>query len=284
MKTCLHLGEMTVLEVRKYLKKNRTVILPYGVVEQHGYHLPLDTDIRNANFLGEALGAELGCVVAPALPYCFSGGMLEGTINVHPNTFCAMIRDIVKSLVVQGFNNVLILPGHGGSESFLELKEALRIGKWLDPSLHDVLIMLLPAWEFSPTWQKNFLKKDYHAARVETSLIMNWSPEVVRDDVVLDTPAVAKMLREDPDSYQERTGLTSSRHEVPTTKQKRRVSVGVMGYPHEATPALGKQVTDEVVRNGTRAIRKAIAQAERNRKSGRRVPIRNTARMKLLSA
>ena len=41
------MGAMTVQEVRTYLKTKRTIIFPYGVVEQHGYHLPLDTDIRN---------------------------------------------------------------------------------------------------------------------------------------------------------------------------------------------------------------------------------------------
>jgi creatinine amidohydrolase/Fe(II)-dependent formamide hydrolase-like protein len=52
MKT-VKMGEMTVLEVKEYLKTNKTIILPYGVVEQHGYHLPLDTDIRNAEIMGE---------------------------------------------------------------------------------------------------------------------------------------------------------------------------------------------------------------------------------------
>jgi creatinine amidohydrolase/Fe(II)-dependent formamide hydrolase-like protein len=35
------MGEMTVKEIREYLKTNKTIIVPYGVVEQHGYHLPL---------------------------------------------------------------------------------------------------------------------------------------------------------------------------------------------------------------------------------------------------
>src|SRR3989339_1130272 len=93
MKT-VKMGEMTVLDVRNYLKKNKTVILPYGVVEQHGYHLPLDTDIRNAEIMGAKLAEKLGCIVAPTLNYCFSGGMLEGTINVRPNTFANMICEL----------------------------------------------------------------------------------------------------------------------------------------------------------------------------------------------
>jgi len=140
------MGEMTVGELQQYLKTNRTIILPYGVVEQHGHHLPLDTDIRNAEILGAKLAEKLGCIVAPTLNYCFSGGMLTGTVNVKPNTFSNMMGEIVESLTLQGFENILILPGHGGSESLLHLKESLRILKWLNPD-HDYAT---PAREFFP--------------------------------------------------------------------------------------------------------------------------------------
>ena len=73
---------MTVEEVQAYLKKNQTIILPYALCEQHGYHLPLDTDIRNAEYTSAALAEKLDCIVAPVLNYTFSGGLLPGTINV----------------------------------------------------------------------------------------------------------------------------------------------------------------------------------------------------------
>ena len=40
--------EMTVEEIREYLEKRPTVILPLGCTEQHGYHLPVSVDILNA--------------------------------------------------------------------------------------------------------------------------------------------------------------------------------------------------------------------------------------------
>ena len=103
------MGEMTVNELQEYLKTSQTIILPYGVVEQHGYHLPLDTDIRNAEIMGAKLAEKLGCIVAPTLNYCFSGGMLTGTINVKPNTFANLVGEIIESLALQGFKNILIL-------------------------------------------------------------------------------------------------------------------------------------------------------------------------------
>ena len=73
---------MTVEEVQNYLKTNKTIIIPYALCEQHGYHLPLDVDIRNAEFASVRLAEKLGCITAPVLNYTFSGGMLPGTINV----------------------------------------------------------------------------------------------------------------------------------------------------------------------------------------------------------
>ena len=172
------LQDRTFEEVAEYLKTNQTIILPYALSEQHGAHLPLDVDIRNADFLAAKLAERLGCLTAPTLNYTFSGGMLPGTINVKPNTFSNLVGEIIESLHTSGFRNFIILPGHGGSESLLHLKESLRILKWLNPALQDTLILLTQIWDFSPSWTKLFDEQDYHAAWAETSLMLHWCPEV----------------------------------------------------------------------------------------------------------
>ena len=75
---------MTVKEMRAALKKTKTVILPVGVIEQHGYHLPLNTDVYNCYELARLASEKTGCLVAPPLTYTFSGGTLPGTININP--------------------------------------------------------------------------------------------------------------------------------------------------------------------------------------------------------
>lgn len=282
MKT-VKMGEMTVNELQEYLKTNQTIILPYGVVEQHGYHLPLDTDIRNAEIMGAKLAEKLGCIVAPTLNYCFSGGMLTGTINVKPNTFSNLVGEIIESLSLQGFKNIIILPGHGGSESMFHLKESLRILKWLNPGLRNTMIMMIALWDFSPSWRKLFETRDYHAANAETSLIKYWTPEVVREKVTLDKADVAEMLRNDPDSYQKRTSFTGLNHEIPFTEQRTEVKVGVMGYPEAASIATGKKITDEILKHAVPALKKAIATAAQARKNGTAIEINNNDKLKILS-
>ncbi len=277
------MGEMTVKDLREYLKNNRTIILPYGVVEQHGYHLPLDTDIRNAEVMGEKIARELSCIVAPTLNYCFSGGMLEGTINVKPNTFSNMVGEIIESLALQGFENIIIIPGHGGSESMYHLKESLRILKWLNPALKDTMMLMAPLWDFSATWTSLFKSRDYHAGDAETSLIRHWTPEIVREEIVLDEDEIAEMLRNDPDSYQKRTSFTGSKHEITHTAQRKSVKVGVMGFPGNSCVETGRKITDEILAGIVPVLKKAIATADKCRKNGERIELANNEKLKILS-
>ena len=276
--------DCTFPEVQDYLKNNRTVIIPYGLSEQHSAHLPLDTDVRNAEYVSAKLAEKLDCLIAPTLNYTFSGGMLPGTINVKPTTFCNLVGEIIESLYVQGFRNFVIIPGHGGSESLLILKESLRILKWLNPSLADALIMLMPIWDYSPTWFKMFDEKDYHAAKAETSLLLHWSPEVVRKDkITLDEPEIAERLRQDPDSYQLRESFTDNPNEIVQTSQREDVKIGVMGYPLEASAEIGRKIEEEFIQNGGDALLKAIAAADLARQNGERVVHDNGAHLKIRS-
>ncbi|OGV31039.1 MAG: hypothetical protein A2020_00185 [Lentisphaerae bacterium GWF2_45_14] len=278
------MGEMTVKEVREYLTNDKkTIIVPYGVVEQHGYHLPLDTDIRNSEIMGRKIAEELGCLVAPTLNYCFSGGMLEGTINVRPNTFATLMCEIVESLALQGFENIIIIPGHGGSESLVNLKESLRVAKWLNRALDKCLLMFIPLWDFSPTWLNLFKNRDFHAGNAETSLMMHLSPEVVRKDIVMDSPEISEMMRNDPDSFQVRSLFTGMKHEIPTTTQNPEIRVGVMGYPESASVETGRKMFEEILENSVRAIREAVSGAEEARKTGKMIVDDKLEKMKILS-
>ena len=276
------LQDRTFEEVAEYLKTNQTIILPYALSEQHGAHLPLDVDIRNADFLAAKLAERLGCLTAPTLNYTFSGGMLPGTINVKPNTFSNLVGEIIESLHTSGFRNFIILPGHGGSESLLHLKESLRILKWLNPALQGTLILLTQIWDFSPSWTKLFDEQDYHAAWAETSLMLHWCPEVVRKDrVKLDVPEVAERLREDPDSYQLRESFTDLKQEIIQTSQRSDVKIGVMGFPERASAEFGAQIEAEFLDNATPAIQNAIAAADQARKTGQRIVHDNGGKMKI---
>jgi creatinine amidohydrolase/Fe(II)-dependent formamide hydrolase-like protein len=210
--------------------------------------------------------------------------MLPGTINVKPNTFSNLVGEIIESLHLQGFRNFIIIPGHGGSESLLHLKESLRVLKWLNPALNDAMILLTQIWDFSPTWFSMFDEKDYHAAKAETSLMLYWCPEVVRmDKITLDEDKIAEGLRQDPDSYQLRESFTELQQEVLQTSQRAEVKIGVMGYPFEATCEIGEKIHNECIELGGAVLEKAIKDADEARKSGKRIIHDNGAHLKIRS-
>src|SRR5450830_1558892 len=99
------MADMTVKMMRDYLKRKKSIIIPIGVIEQHGYHLPLKTDALIAAHLGRMIGEKTDTLVAPTMYQSFSGGGLPGTINISPATMSLVISDMLVSLVAQGFRN-----------------------------------------------------------------------------------------------------------------------------------------------------------------------------------
>ena len=264
------MGEMTVKEMREYLKSNQTIVFPYGVVEQHGYHLPLNMDNINAENFALALAERLDCIVAPCLNYCFSGGQLPGTVNVKPTNFCNMVCDIMEALVNQGFRNIFITPGHAGSESLAQLKEALRILKWLNPIMKQAMIMIICRGEFfripAPEDRRG---GDFHAGDLETSILLNCRPDLVqKEEITVDEPAIADKLRVDPDAYQLRTTFSGLAQEIPNTRQDPAIQVGVMGYPEDADPAKGALYTEKALEKIVPLLKQAMADAEKKRNMG----------------
>ena len=240
--------KMTVREVREYLKRRQSVIVPTGVIEQHGYHLPLCTDSIVAQRICTRAGRKIGMIVAPTLHMSFSGGQLPGTINLNPNTVGAMLADVLRSLTVQGFRNLFLVLGHGGSENFRAIDNAMKLLLRDDPSFKNVMLVFAPAWRFGSGYMDGFRDHDWHAGWLETSLVMALAPELVQmDKLALDAPESLAVMREHPDSYQYAQKPVDDDLVVPRMAQRPELEVMVMGDPSKASPELGKKLVAESV-------------------------------------
>lgn len=251
---------MTVKQVREGLKEMKTVIVPVGVVEQHGYHLPLSVDIHNAQEIATRASALSGCFVAPTMHYAFSGGTLPGTINISPQVVSLVLMDIFRSLVKQGFRNIVVLLGHGGSENTAAVKDAALTFQRLQPTLEGVCISVVPFWELSPAYMKSFDEGDYHAGKYETSMMLYWKPDLVQmDEVTVDSKELLDMLRADPDAYADKNKAIDSPFVVPKLVQNPAIEVGVMGDPFSASAELGKTIAEQCA-SGLAALVKQLEQ------------------------
>lgn len=249
---------MTVREMEEALSKTKTVILPLGVIEQHGYHLPLNTDVYNCYEIAKRVAPIAGCVVAPPIPYSFSGGELLGTTDISPQTLSLVLMDIIKSLANQGFVNIIVLLGHGGSENQTAALDAADMFYRRNKRYRDIRIATVTFTDLTPSVQQAFAEKDFHAGYLETSLMLYWRPELVRPRElwVTDSEELMAVFRIDQDAYQVRRKLVDDQYVVPIVTQNEAIRVGVMGDPSKASAEYGEKVATEAVERLVALIRK----------------------------
>ncbi len=236
---------MTVKLVREYLEKKHSIIVPIGVIEQHGYHLPLKTDALIAEHLSWMIGKRLDMLVAPVIYSSFSGGGLPGTINISPAVMSLVVSDTLLSLASQGFRNFYLFLCHGGSENDRALDNALKLLLRTNPAFSKAMIALMPVWKFGSDntgWSKAIREHDWHAGWLETSLVMALAPDWVRmQDLALDPEPLLSMQIEHPDNYQHAEKIVDDPMVVARQGQRPDIQVGVMGHPESASPELGRK-------------------------------------------
>lgn len=148
----MELMKMTMREVKEYLEKYDTVIIPIGAVEEHSDALPLGTDIFTAEALSIELGKRKNRVVGPSISLGNSNSItmdFAGTVSLSPKTLILVIEDYLKSLYKHGFRKFLFVNGHGGNiapircaidelvDSFKETRFAVG-SWWLFKELSDI--------------------------------------------------------------------------------------------------------------------------------------------------
>lgn len=107
-------------QLEEYLKKPTLLILPIGTTEEHGKHMPVDTDARIAEAYGtrlaEALVPEMPVLLMDTIRYGYSMQIMRqwpGTIVVRSRVFMDMIFDICRSVLDMGFKKLVLLDCHG---------------------------------------------------------------------------------------------------------------------------------------------------------------------------
>jgi len=117
--------DLNWMQLERYLERDDRIVLPLGSTEQHAY-LSLGTD----NILAERVALEaaepLEIPVLPVMPYGLTPrfAAYPGSPTLRPDTFSAVVRDLLDSLYGQGFRRFLIVNGHGGNVPAEETTDA----------------------------------------------------------------------------------------------------------------------------------------------------------------
>lgn len=119
----MYMKYMNMDNFEEKIKDINTLIIPIGMIEAHGHHCPLGTDILIPNKFCEIIESKIGdkVIIAPEINYGHSWALsvYPGTINVSTEAFMNYVREICIEFIRNGFKNIVLLNGHGGNISAL---------------------------------------------------------------------------------------------------------------------------------------------------------------------
>jgi creatinine amidohydrolase len=228
-------------EIAGRLSAASTLCLPFGSTEQHGPHLPLNTD----TVIAEALTARIVARWGEAydlwqLPVLNVGLSREhdwaaGTVSHSVSEMTAQLRNKASEIVrTSPARNVLIVNGHGGNRGILEAVGYEFAG---DFDLNVCSLHLGPL--ISPVPERGL--PEIHAGKDETSVMLALAPELVQRERIAE-------LKNPPDAAAVRATILDPAVSWPWSSGDPRISdMGVIGDAHTASAEHGHAIITRVV-------------------------------------
>jgi creatinine amidohydrolase len=173
------------LFIKAIEKAGGVAIVPLGIIEKHGPHLPLGTDLFEAREIAFNAATQEYAIVFP--PY-FSGQIFEakhqpGTIAYSDELMWKMLEETCMELSRNGLKKIILLNGHGGNSSFLQYFCQSQLAKQEDY----VVVMFRPGNDPENAKEIRSLKKaslDGHAGEEETSMMYYINPALVDQEAL----------------------------------------------------------------------------------------------------
>ena len=194
------LAKIPFTEVKRLADGGRALtILPVGVVEEHGAHLPLGVDSFAAEIYSassaphlEAAGYEV--VVAPTINYGVARAAIDfpGTLSLEPETLRSMVVEIGRSLARHGLNRLVILNGHRDLQHMKALDDARSI-LVAEKAAQVLVVGFASDAGMTTACYRDGVKQFYqsprpdregHGGESETSVALHGFPDLVKREVI----------------------------------------------------------------------------------------------------
>jgi len=231
-------GELSWPQAETRLGEMDVALLPVGAIEQHGHHLPLDTDAFDAEYLANRVAeacSDPKPLVLPLIAYgvSYHHDDFKGTVSISNDTLSRLVYDIGISAARNGVRKLVIINGHGGNSPALNyaaqlINRDVRIfvcvdtGETSDVDIYGIVDT----------------PNDVHAGEIETSTALAVRPELVDlSRAVTSVPAFSSRYLD----------FTSKRGVSWYAATSSISPSGVMGDPTKASAAKGQKIWETTI-------------------------------------
>jgi len=187
--TVYSLAELFPHELQARLAACPLLVLPFGTIEWHSFHLPLGLDGIVAQSIGQQIADRCDGVLLEASYWATGGVPYPYTLNLPLDLIESLYQAVFEQFGAMGFRVVVAFSGHFGLNQVLALKRASLEAMLRSP------VTLLPVAEYDLVTD---LYTGDHAATGETSLMWALRPDLVRLDAVSADATLDGILGSDP--------------------------------------------------------------------------------------
>jgi len=173
--------ELTAADFRSAIEQSKhTCVLPFGIVEKHGPHMPLGTDLLKVR---SAVLQSVQREYAVVFPEYYFGQIFEaehqpGTIAYSSHLQMELLQETTDEMARNGCKKIIVVNGHGGNENLLPYFAQTQLEK-----PHDYVVYVLPVLSAPPGGPaKKSSGPDMHAGESETSKMLVARPDLVHMD------------------------------------------------------------------------------------------------------
>ncbi len=170
-------SEHTWPEIKEALKAEKVIVLPVGSTEDHGPHLPLETDALITTEICRRAVEKVPdyALLMPTIYYGFNEHHMDfpGNTSIEPYHFIDFVFDVCRSVVRHGFKKIIIVNGHGSNAPFLNIV-ARRV-----TNETDAICVAVNWWTMAIDVIRSILSHASHAGEMETSVMLYLKPEIV---------------------------------------------------------------------------------------------------------
>jgi creatinine amidohydrolase len=179
-KLSVHWEELTAPDFAQAISRSGgTCLLPFGILEKHGPHLPLGTDLLDVRYASLHAAEQEYAIVFPEYYFgqIFEAKHQPGTIAYSARVQLELLQETTDEMARNGCKKVIIVNGHGGNEHLLPYFAQSQLD-----IAHDYVVYVLGLVETPPGGPQKKTSVDMHAGESETSTMLIARPDLVHMD------------------------------------------------------------------------------------------------------